>query len=334
MHQSASLYNVTEADVIINASPFFHSMGQRLTFLPLLLGGTLVLLPRFSADRWLESVKTNSVTFTICVSTHLHALTPHLLNAKSGDLPIKRIVSSSAALNLTSKKALYQMDAFIFSEQYGATEVATASNLSSTDFHKSPISVGIACKEAEIEIRTTNGIKQEINGTGEIYVRSSLAFEGYVFGGQLEKFEKGIEYFATGDLGKLDESGFLYFVGRKKEVINVGGQNVYPLDIEKVLLECPDVSECIVVPAPDDYFGEIPVALVLTKSERSRVLNHIRNLAATHLATFQQPMHYEFIDRIPKLPSGKVNRILLIEFAASLKLDVGSRYLRLQNDEQ
>lgn len=334
MLQSASLYSLTESDVIINASPFFHSMGQRLTFLPLLLGGTLVLLPRFNADRWLESVKKNSVTFTICVSTHLHALTPHLLRAKSGDLPIRQIVSSSAALNLTSKNALFQSEVFLFNEQYGATEVATATNLNSGDFQKSPLSVGNACREAQIEIRTADGAKQEIYGTGEIHVRSSLAYEGYVFNGELKEFNKEIEFFPTGDLGKLDEFGFLYFLGRKKEVINVGGQNVYPLDVEKVMLECADVDECLVVPAPDEYFGEIPVALIVTRSEKNLVLSQIRNLAAVQLASFQQPMHYEFVDAIPKLPSGKVNRILLMEYAASLKLDIGSRYLRLQIDNQ
>jgi len=132
----------------------------------------------------------------------------------------------------------------------------------------------------------------------------------------------------------LDEFGFLYFLGRKKEVINVGGQNVYPLDVEKVMLECADVDECLVVPAPDEYFGEIPVALIVTRSEKNLVLSQIRNLAAVQLASFQQPMHYEFVDAIPKLPSGKVNRILLMEYAASLKLDIGSRYLRLQIDNQ
>ena len=119
------------------------------------------------------------------------------------------------------------------------------------------------------------------------------------------------DYFLTGDLGQLDEDGFLYFCGRKKEIIITGGINVYPKDIEDVLLKHSDVFEVAAIPLADESLGEIVTAVIVSNATINE--RDLQRLCAKNLADYQQPRKYIFIKQLPKNTLGKVMKPLLIE---------------------
>ena len=325
--QSKKLYSVTQDEIVLNASPFSHSLGQRLTFLPLLSGATLILLPKFSSTDWVEAVRRYRVSFTICVSSHLHGLTNVLLSNDFQLDSIRCLVSSSASLNSTVKEGLFSSQHFEFHEQYGASEVATVTNASPLDFRPNLDSVGSPCENISVEIRSSNGEICNPGIPGEIFVRSPLVCEGYLT-------EKGVlpattedGWFPTSDQGILDESGQLFFLGRSIDVIAVGGQNLFPQDIERVILECQDIIECSVVAKKDDYFGEVPIAFLVGRNNSMELQAQVRDLVATKLATYQQPMHYTWLPELPKLPSGKVDKVELRTLSDRLQRRNGNRII-------
>jgi len=127
-------------------------------------------------------------------------------------------------------------------------------------------------------------------------------------------------YFCTGDLGKMDESGYLYFLGRIKDIIITGGINVFPKDIEDVLRCHPGVGEVAVVPYPDERLGEIVTAVIVTEQEEPPKIRELQRLCAKKLADFQQPRYYAFVDALARNTMGKVMKSLVVEQVDMLKL--------------
>ena len=325
--QSRELYGVQKEDVILNASSFSHSLGQRLTFLPLLSGATVILLPKFSVNGWIKKVQDYQVTFTICVSSHLHGLTQFLLSGDTDLTSIRCLVSSSAALNAKVKSDLFLSKNFEFHEQYGASEVATVTNCSRKEFQLSSDTVGIPGRDIGIEIRMPNGTVCAPGIQGEIFVKSPLICEGYVHTGKIVPATDNSGWFGTSDLGTIDEHGRLFFLGRTKDVISVGGQNLFPLDVERVILGCDGITECCVVEKKDEYFGEIPIAFLVSQSRSLELLSKVRELVGEKLATYQQPFHYVWIDELPKLQSGKLDKNSLRLEASKIARNDGRRLI-------
>ena len=306
MLQSKDLYNISEEDVILNASGLYHSLGQRLTFLPLLNGCTLVMLSRFNQNKWINNVEKENVTFTIAVSTHLHALSQYLLSDSVERSSLTKLVSSSAGINLETKRLLFNNPKFEFYEQYGASEVATVSNCSAGNFREANDAVGVLCDGVSVEIHEQT---DEHTESGEIRVRSPLAFLGYMKEGALEKFKRD-SFFKTGDEGSL-KGNYLYFHGRNNEVINRGGQKLYPQDIEIQLLNNEKVCECKVIKVNHPYFGESPIAFIVPFSGTNLTISEINSWALTNIPRFQIPGDYVLIEELPKLSSGKIDIIKL-----------------------
>lgn len=306
MLQSKDLYNISEEDVILNASGLYHSLGQRLTFLPLLNGCTLVMLSKFNQNKWINNVEKENVTFTIAVSTHLHALSQYLLSDSVERSSITKLVSSSAGINFETKRSLFNNPKFEFYEQYGASEVATVSNCSAENFREANDTVGVLCDGVSVEIHDQTDKHTE---SGEIRVRSPLAFLGYMKEGALKKFERD-SFFRTGDEGSL-KSNYLYFHGRNNEVINRGGQKLYPQDLEIQLLNNEKVGECKVIKVNHPYFGESPIAFIVPFSGTILTIGEINSWALTNIPRFQIPGDYVFIEKLPKLGSGKIDILKL-----------------------
>lgn len=306
MRQSQKLYSISQDDVILNASAIYHSLGQRLVFLPLLNGSTLILLKNFSPKKWIEKVTFENVTFTIAVSTHLHALSEVLLSSLINRTSLSKIVSSSAGISKEVKNSLYQSKKFSFCEQYGASEVATVSNCTQNDYLMDNDSVGKICDDVQV---TINYSRSENLSYGEIEVKSPYAFSGYMKNGKLTEFKKN-SWFSTGDLGNI-EFKQLHFFGRTKEVINCGGQNIFPRDIENYLQSNIHVKECSVIGVNDSYFGQIPIAFIVTSNKLLFGKREINSWGLLNIPKFQIPHDYIFLDSLPKLGSGKIDTLTL-----------------------
>jgi long-chain acyl-CoA synthetase len=326
----SELYGINSNDIIIAASPLYHSLGQRLALFPMFIGATSVILGKFTPKNWLEAVEEHKVSFTIAVSSHLESILIEMLNHKYCINSLKTIVSSSALLKPEVKKKCLKYFKCDFHECYGASEVGIVTNLYPKDNGVKFNSVGKALPFVDMKIVDENKHEVSPETIGEIICKTSTAFSGYY---KLpEKTSESVlqGYFYTGDLGKVDLEGYLYFCGRKKELIIVGGTNVYPGDVEQVINKCDEIKECAVIGIDDIYFGEAVVAVLIPQDgvDKKDALRAARKMCFSSLADYQQPMVYELLDALPKNALGKITKHKLKEQFKNLDPSAKFRAMR------
>lgn len=305
------LYTITSEDIVLTATPLYHSLAERLVLIPLLSGGTSVVMNGFSADNWLALIEKHHVSMTIAVSSQLKKIHDVLPSYQYKLESLRCLVSSSERLAEALKVRLLNTLTCEFHECYGASEVAIISNLKHSYEKNKLDSVGKPISGTDVKILDNSGNTLPNGKIGEIACKTPMIFSGYFSQKEktLSSFIDG--FFLTGDMGKLDNDGFLYFCGRKKEIIITGGINVYPKDIEDLLLQHPDIKEVAVIPLSDDSLGEIVTAVIVSNSELNQ--RNLQRLCASELADFQQPRRYIFVDQLPKNALGKVMKPTLIE---------------------
>ncbi|WP_317931651.1 class I adenylate-forming enzyme family protein [Halioxenophilus sp. WMMB6] len=304
------LYGLTAGDITLAATPLYHSLAQRLLFVALLSGGTLVLMNKYHKQRWLEIIQQEQVTFTIAASSQLQQLV--------GEQPVANyltslrvLVSSSALLATDVKRALLTQINCRFHECYGASEVAIVSDVAFTP--AVPLgSVGRLLPGVKAKIVDDQGEPLPANNVGEICVQSPMAFSGYFQQPQVTAQSYYEGYFKTGDLGYFDTQGFLFFAGRKKEIIISGGVNIYPSDVEAVVNGFAGVQESAAFPYPDGQLGEAVAVAVVAAADTLHNPSLLTLAAAEQLADFQLPRHWFFVEQLPKTALGKLQRSQLV----------------------
>ncbi len=308
------LYGITENDSVLAATPLYHSLAERLVIMPLLIGASSVLLPRFTPQLWLKCVEQRRVTFTIAVSAQLSQIAQLLSSPFAPEVSSLRcVVSSSALLEAHVRNELIDKLRCDFHEMYGTSETSTATSINFREALCKKQSVGRALPEAEIRILGDDGKPLMRGSTGEIAVKTSLMCGGYY------KMPKAMEaamadgFFRTGDMGFLDEDGYLFFCGRKKEIIITGGINVYPQDVESCVRELPGVLECAAFSYPDERLGEVVALAVVAEEGVALKKRAIQVQCARNLADFQQPHKIFFLPELPKNSMGKLVKSRLLE---------------------
>lgn len=309
------LYDITENDRVLVATPLYHSLAERLVLLPLLIGGTAILLPRFTPTLWLNCVRDQKVTFTIAVSAQLGQIVQLLSSPFAPDTSSLRcVVSSSALLEPHIRAELIKKLQCDFHEMYGTSECSTVTSINFREAQNKCQSVGRPIPEATIQILREDGSPADTGEIGEIASNTELLFNGYF--GLPEMTEEAFTedgFFRTGDLGRVDDEGYLYFCGRKKELIIMGGINVYPYDIEQSLMKLEGVSECAAFPYPDDRLGEVVALAVVPKKDAQLSKRAVSVYCAKSLADFQQPHYVFMLSELPKNAMGKLVKSKLME---------------------
>lgn len=322
-----NVYKITKDDRIIAATPLYHSLAERLVILPLILGATSILLPRFTPAIWLKCVEEQKPTFTIAVSAQLAQILELLKKPNAPAITsFRSIVSSSALLEASVKYELIDLLKCEFHEMYGASEISTATDICFQEAKDKQNSVGKSFDGAQIRILRdesesdfdTDCAPFEV---GEIAVKSKLQCKGYYKQEAMMHASMLGDYFRTGDLGYLDEDGYLYFSGRKKELIITGAVNVYPHDIDAVVGRLPEVEECAAFAYPDDRLGEIVALAVVPKEERDISVRALRTYCARNLADFQQPHKIFIVDKLPRNIMGKLQRMSILDYIRKSGLD-------------
>lgn len=323
------LYSLTENDRILISTPLYHSLAERLMIMPLLLGATCVLMPRYSVKKWLDYVSTQKITFTIAVSSQLiQLITDYEKYTQNYDFgSLRCLVSSSASLDNQNKQKLLDILKCEFHEMYGTSETSTVTDNKLDINNPAYKSVGTALEGVDIKILGEKGEDLLQNQVGEIAVKSHLTCKACINPVTGENLIKTGEYYKTGDLGYLDEKGQLFFSGRKKEIIITGGINVFPSDIEDVILKNENVLECAAFACPDERLGESVAVVAVPKENCSLSVREIRIVCAQHLADFQQPHHVLITDEIPRNSLGKISRNSLYTHFAE-QLDIGNDNVR------
>ncbi len=282
----------TASDRLVLALPLFHAHGLCVGLHgTLLAGASAVLLPRFEPDAVLDAAGAHEASLFFGVPTMYHRLAQSARVAELGRLRL--CVSGSAALPAELHRALGDRSGQQVLERYGMTE--TLMNVSNPYAgERRAGSVGFPLPGVELRL-----------SDGEIQLRGPNVFAGYWEQPEAttESFTDG--WFRTGDLGRLDPDGYLHILGRSKELIISGGLNVYPREVEDVLLDHPDVAEVAVVGTPSDEWGEVVTAYVVPTGEHPSP-DPLLRFAAERLAAFKRPRLVHFVDSLPRNALGKV----------------------------
>ena len=282
-------------DRLVLALPLFHVHGLCVGLHgTLLAGASALLLPRFEVDAVLDAAAAHRATLFFGVPTMYQRLAR---SPRVGELSRLRLcVSGSAPLPAELHRALAERGGQRVLERYGMTE--TLMNVSNPyEGERRPGSVGLPLPG--VEVRLDGGRE------GEIEVRGPNVFAGYWERPQAtaESFRRG--WFRTGDLGALDDDGYLRILGRSRELIITGGLNVYPREVEDVLGTHPEVAEVAVVGLPSEEWGETVAAFVVPAVERPRAERLLEH-AAERLAPFKRPRRIVFVQALPRNALGKV----------------------------
>lgn len=302
-------------DRCIAVLPFFHIYGLTVILnVGLKSGATLVSLPRFELDGFLRALAQHRITHAFCVPPIVLALAKHPSVAEH-DLSSLRIVFSGAApLDDGLARACSERLGVLVTQGYGMTETSPVTHLVPGDPARArsgsvgPVVPSTECKVADV----ATGAPLPAGERGEICVRGPQIMKGYLNNPDATRAMIDDEgWLHTGDIGYADEDGYFFVVDRVKELIKYKGMQVAPAELEALLVAHPAVADAAVVPSPDEEAGEVPKAFVVKKSEIGA--DELMAWVAARVAPHKKVRRLEFIDQIPKSPSGKILRRLLVE---------------------
>lgn len=311
----AATWRMTPESVVMHAGSLVFN-GAFVTLMPsLLLGTTYVLQPRFDAEEFIEIVEREQVTHIMMVPSQIIAVmnapnfAPHKLRS------LEMLGSVGAPLHREHKDRLNGALPGVFYELYGLTE-GVITVLDKQDVPRKTGSVGSPQPFFEIRIADENGNPVAAGQTGEIVGRSPILTTGYYKRPDLTSAAIREGWMYTGDMGYLDDEGFLYLVDRKKDLIISGGVNVYPRDIEEVVVTHPDVLETAVFGIPSEKWGEAPLAAVVLKPGSTIDADSLRSWVNQRVGARYQQLHDVVImAEFPRNAAGKtLKRVMRDEY--------------------
>jgi acyl-CoA synthetase (AMP-forming)/AMP-acid ligase II len=300
-----------DADVTIAFLPLFHIYGITAVALAgLWSGATLVVVARFELEPYLALVERYRATMLHVVPPVVVALAKHPAVAARDLTSVRKLFSGAAPLGADVTLQCTSRLGCGLQQGYGLTETSPAALVAPADRAK-PGSVGIPCASTECRIVDPETSRDVAPGTdGEIWIRGPQVMRGYLHRPDETRAVLDADgWFRTGDLGHADEDGDVFIVDRLKELIKYKGMQVPPAELEAVLLSHPAVADAAVVPFPDADAGEIPRAFVVRKG--AATAEELMSYVADRVAPYKKVRRLEFIDAIPKSPSGKILRRLL-----------------------
>ncbi|MFD6452444.1 acyl-CoA synthetase [Nocardia sp. NPDC060220] len=293
---------------MVIVSPIFHTTGFGAWTVGLALANTAVLLRRFDAETTLRAIQENQAEMLVAVPTMLNrilALGPEIIERYDTSSLRTVMVAGSA---LSPELATRWQDTFgeTLYNLYGSTEVAVAAVAQPHELRQAPGTVGRPPVTSRIALFDDEG--QRLHGPnrkGRIFVRSGAPFEGYTDGRHKEIIDG---YMSTGDMGHFDAEGLLFVDGRDDDMIVSGGENVYPLEVENLLVQREDVLDVAVIGVPDPDFGQRLRAFIVPDVGSARDAQVIRDHVKANLARYKVPRDIVFIDELPRNATGKVLR--------------------------
>jgi long-chain acyl-CoA synthetase len=305
------------------ANPLSHTAGVVRLLFALYVGRRVALLRKFdgrAAKRLLDRHRIDNLTINpAMLRILLDTLEP------GEDLGAVRYVSSGTAPLTTALREEFEarfgvpvLQAYGQTEAFGGITIENARDVLAG--RRRPGSVGRALPGVELRLVRPDGTEAPVGEEGEIRVRSRSATSGYLTAGGEHNPVDPDGWLRTGDLGKLDDDGYLYITGRLKNIIICGGFNVVPEEVEAALAADPTVREAAVLGVPDERLGELPVALVVGPADAELVARHVHS----RLAPYKRPRRVFVVDELPRVPNGKVDRPKAQALARALAAAPGS----------
>jgi len=301
----ANSFRYTPESVVMHGGSLIFN-GAFVTLLPAwLMGCTYILMKRFDAESWIETVERERVTHVMLVPSQISAIL-NARNFESGRLSsLAMMCSVGAPFHREYKERLLSILPTSMYELYGLTE-GFVTVLDRNDFREKIDSVGIPIPFSDMRILDAEGNDLPVGEVGEIVGRGPLLMPGYYKREDLTRQALVGGWLQTGDMGYVDAEGFLHLVDRKKDLIISGGVNVFPKDIEEVVVQHPAVREVAVFGIPSEKWGEAPVAAVLLKETQTADADQLRIWINERVAArYQQVQEVIIMDDFPRSAAGK-----------------------------
>jgi fatty-acyl-CoA synthase len=317
--------NVQDSDVQLHTIPLFHVNGWGTPHALTAVGGVHVMLKAFRPDQVFQLIQDERVTIAAMVPTMVNALLNYP-NWSQYDLSsFRRVVVGGAASPPALAKAVRDKFGWEYIVGYGLSEtspILTIANLK--DYMRSwppeeqfrrQTMTGIPVIGVELKVVDNHGseVPRDGQSIGEIVVRGDMVMKGYWKDPEETARVIVDGWFHTGDMAIWDEEGYVMIVDRKKDIIISGGENISSVEVENVLYQHPGVLEAAVIAVPDQYWGEVPHAIVVPKPGLQITAEEILEHCRRHLASFKVPKSVEFVEALPKTGTGKILKAMLRE---------------------
>lgn len=303
-------WRFTYDDVLLHVLPIFHTHGLFVAInVSLVAGSSIILLPKFDLDE--ITVQMPNATVMMGVPTFYTRLVNDSRLNKDLTRHMRLFVSGSAPLLAETHIQFEKRSGHQIIERYGMTE--TNMNTSNPyEGERRAGSVGFPLPDVELKICDSNGNSLPHGEVGEIEIRGPNVFKGYWQMPEktaTELREDG--FFITGDMGKVDKDGYVYIVGRNKDLIISGGYNIYPKEIELLLDKQPGVLESAVISIPHADFGEAPLGIIVPEKGQTPDLEQIMATVKNRLARFKHPKELFLVNELPRNTMGKIQKNIL-----------------------
>jgi long-chain acyl-CoA synthetase len=296
----------SENDRALCFLPFNHVFGQmHIMNATILSGGSLEIMPAFDLNRVLNAMGEGRVTKFFAVPTiYIRLLGLEGLKEKLGS--VQYCFSAAASMAADVVRQWKEQTGLAIYEGYGMTEAAPTVTYNHHYRHVIG-SVGTEVPGVEVQIRDDKGHPLEQGHEGEICIRGPNIMKGYLDNPEETRkaFWEG-RWFRSGDIGLIDEDGYLYIVDRLKDMIITGGENVYSLEVEEILYTRPEIQECAVIGLPNKEWGEQVTALITLRPGESLDKDGLNSYVKSRLSSFKVPKEYFTVDDFPRSPAGKI----------------------------
>ncbi|MFC7322638.1 long-chain-fatty-acid--CoA ligase [Halobacillus campisalis] len=291
--------------------PLFHVFGMTSCMnLSIFSGATSILLPRFELQEVLETIKKEQPTMFPGVPTMYVGITSHPQAEDYGIESINVCNSGSAPMPQELMRSFEAKTGARVFEGYGLSETAPVTHCNPLFGERKPGSVGIGVPSTDYKIVDVETGTEElpVGEQGEVVIRGPQVMKGYWQMEEETKIALRDGWLYTGDIGRMDDEGYLYIVDRKKDIIIASGFNVYPREVEEVLYEHPDIQEAVVIGIPDEYRGESVKAVLVLKEGRKATEEELISYCRHNMAAYRVPKEIEFRTELPKTNVGKILR--------------------------
>lgn len=275
-------------------------------------GRPLVVMPKFDAEQILVNIETHRVATSVMVPTHFQRLLalPADVRAKYDVSSLALVSHTGAACPVDTKRAMIDWWGPVLLEAYGATEAGSTNMISSEEWLRKPGSVGKAMPPFEMVVVADDGTRLGPNEVGQLYFRDPTG-RGIVYHNDPEKtaaahIEPGV--FTLGEIGYVDEEGYVFITDRSSDMIVSGGVNIYPAEIEQALIAHPDVEDVAVVGVPNKEMGEEVKALVVPRPGSDVSAEQLTQWAREKLAGYKRPRSIDLVETVGRNAMGKVNK--------------------------
>jgi len=303
-----------EGEISMVIGPLYHTAALNNHFLTrVAMAGTSILIKHFDPEKVMQVIEKERVTVISGAPAAYHLMLS-LPEKRYDTSSITKCTTGASILPNETKERLTKLFPNLTGiyDVYGCTEATPSiAILKAKDSLRKRECVGPAVPFLEVRIVDDQDQDLPIGEVGEIICRGPNIMKGYYKDEEATQEALRGGWLRTGDLGRMDEEGFIYIVDRKKDMIVSGGENIYPREIEEILYSHPKIQEAAIIGVPDPLWGESVKAVIVLKKGESMTEEEVIEYCKRHLASYKKPRSVEFVESLPRNPSGKVLKTLL-----------------------